>query len=480
MRRSPVSSAALISLKLSHARAIRETRALRGLVASTADPSQSVCMGDPPTEPLSELAANHRARNARAMSLAFALLSLVGTVSLLFLPNSQQLTDIVLANFGACIASLCAYLVMRSGRTTMGALVMIFSSLIQHVAITFNVLAVSTIPFFASVLVMIAATCLARRWLWPVFLGASLCIFLEWRIGRSLGFSNLELQGPYIAACILLSSTALVAWLHATNMERALERGRLYEREKSALQTRLDRASRMESLGRLAGGVAHDFNNLLSVMRGSAELLSLELERQGEVVRHELQEIDDAATKASELTQQLLDYSRQQPTARAAASLSDILRGMEAMMSRLLGRAASLSLVIEPVAFPAIVSATQIEQVLLNLVANARDAMAQKNESSGLVEVQLQKRDVRDGHALGLTPGVYAEISVVDQGTGIPDDVIGQIFEPFFTTKGGSGGTGLGLATSFAAVHEHGGTMSAENVEGGGARFLVLLPLTDP
>ena len=231
------------------------------------------------------------------------------------------------------------------------------------------------------------------------------------------------------------------------------------------LESRLVRAERLESLGRLAGGVAHDFNNLLSAIMGSCELLGLQA--RDEQMRERLSVIERAVDRAAGLTGQLLAFSRQLPRPPRPVNLTETLRSSLELLERVLGADITLD-VHAPEPAWILADPTQLEQIVINLSVNARDAMP----DGGRLSFRLGER-VREGVA-------YAELVVRDTGSGIPPENLERVFEPFYTTKTDQSGTGLGLATCHGIVHQYGGRITVESQLGQGTTFWIELPKTLP
>lgn len=244
--------------------------------------------------------------------------------------------------------------------------------------------------------------------------------------------------------------------------------------ERKQLEVQLQQAQRLESVGRLAGGIAHDFNNLLTVIIGCAELV-LGVNKGGDATE-EWEETLAAARRAAELTSQLLAFARQQPILPRIVDLNAIVRGVDALLRRVIGEHVKLQLETHLTPLPVNIDPGQFEQILVNLAVNARDAMPQ----GGTVRVTTNRRSVSESEArahLGLQAGDVAELSISDTGVGIPAGLREQIFEPFFTTKGPGRGTGLGLSMCYGIVRQAGGTIDVESTVGAGSRFTVLLPV---
>ncbi len=241
-------------------------------------------------------------------------------------------------------------------------------------------------------------------------------------------------------------------------------------------EEQLRHAQKLEAVGRLAGGVAHDFNNLLSVVLSYGEL-SLDALQPGDPLREDMEQIVTAARRATELTRQLLAFSRRQRLEPRVIDLNASLRSMEKLMRRLLGEDVELALELAPSLGRVHADPGQIEQVIMNLAVNSRDAMPR----GGKLRIVTRNLEVHAGSALterGVPAGSWVELDVIDTGDGMDDETLAHIFEPFFTTKPRDRGTGLGLSTVFGIVKQSGGHITALSQPGQGARFEILLPLT--
>jgi two-component system cell cycle sensor histidine kinase/response regulator CckA len=242
--------------------------------------------------------------------------------------------------------------------------------------------------------------------------------------------------------------------------------------DRRRLEERLVQAEKMEAIGRLAGGVAHDFNNLLTVITGYAEMLLARPEATG---REQLAEIAHAAAQASSLTRQLLAFSRRQVLHPRLVDLNEIVAGMEPMVRRLIGDDVSVAVRLGPNLAAVEADRAQLERVILNLAANARDAMpggGRLTIETANVELDPEYVESRgDG-----TPGANVVLAVSDTGAGMSEEVQRHLFEPFFTTKEPGAGTGLGLATVFGVVKQSGGSIYVYSEEGRGTTFKVYLP----
>jgi two-component system cell cycle sensor histidine kinase/response regulator CckA len=252
--------------------------------------------------------------------------------------------------------------------------------------------------------------------------------------------------------------------------DRARTEGVLRETE-----AQLRQAQKMEAVGRLAGGVAHDFNNLLTVIRGYSELL---LGRLGphDAMRKDMEEVKKAADRASGLTRQLLAFSRRQFIAAKVVDLNALVANMDGMLRRLIGEdIVELCAELDPVAGAIKADPGQIEQVIMNLVVNARDAMPK----GGRLTIETRNVTIGTGarlDAVGVEPGSYVLLAVRDTGHGMDAETRSHLFEPFFTTKEKGKGTGLGLSTVYGIVKQSGGSIVVESAPGRGATFRIYFP----
>jgi PAS domain S-box-containing protein len=247
--------------------------------------------------------------------------------------------------------------------------------------------------------------------------------------------------------------------------------------ERRALQEQLLQAQKMEAVGRLAGGVAHDFNNLLTVIIGYAELLRDRLaDRKDD--RHYAEGVWQAAKKATLVTQQLLAFSRKQVVTPRVIDLNKALEDVGKLLPRLIGEDIHISFQLAPDAGKIKIDPGQVEQVIINLAVNARDAMPRGGQLTFETgNVRLTAEDCRRLHDVG--PGNYLRFAVTDNGLGMDAATQSRIFEPFFTTKEKGEGTGLGLATVYGIVKQSAGDIALHSAPGNGARFEIFFPRVD-
>ena len=255
----------------------------------------------------------------------------------------------------------------------------------------------------------------------------------------------------------------------APAVERAIEEAAV-RRDRRRLEQQLLASQRLEAVGRLAGGVAHDFNNVLTAVLGSTELLLLDTPP-GAANREELEIIREAATHAQDLIRQLLAFSSRQALKPVVLDVNHLVKNVGKMLRRLIGENIELTTEPAPDVDSVCADPGQLEQVLVNLVVNARDAMPQ----GGRLTIATANLTVAEGAAL-LPPGRYVVLRVTDTGTGMDAATVERAFEPFFTTKPHGKGSGLGLATVYGIVRQSGGHVEVESVPGAGTTFRIHLP----
>jgi PAS domain S-box-containing protein len=246
------------------------------------------------------------------------------------------------------------------------------------------------------------------------------------------------------------------------------------EKEKEKLQEQLAQAQKMESVGRLAGGVAHDFNNMLGVILGHTEMAMDQLESNPSV-KDDLEEIRKAAQRSADLTRQLLAFARKQTIAPKVLDLNDTVTGMLKMLQRLIGEDIHLSWQPGASLWPVKMDPSQIDQILANLCINARDAI------TGVGRIGIQTKNVTCDEIscddiVDCNPGSYVLLTVNDNGSGIDPEIMTQIFEPFFTTKPQGQGTGLGLATVYGIIKQNRGFINVKSEKDKGTAFEIYMP----
>ena len=290
-----------------------------------------------------------------------------------------------------------------------------------------------------------------------------------------------ELAEPFSAEYRLIAADGRVVWVHDETVpvfdkdgERLFLQGFMLDvSDRKQLEEQLRHAQKLDAVGRLAGGIAHDFNNLLTAISGYAEFLLVRLD-EGDPRREDAVEIQRAADRATALTRQLLAFSRRQVLTPRALDLGEAVRGLDSLLGRLLGEHIALRTVTPEEETTIVADVSQVEQVLLNLALNARDAMPDGGALT--IDVSHVKIGHGDERHPTLLPGAYVSLAVSDTGTGIDAATRAHLFEPFFTTKEQGKGTGLGLATVYGIVLQSGGDVTVETEPGRGSTFTVLLP----
>jgi len=297
-------------------------------------------------------------------------------------------------------------------------------------------------------------------------------IIVSGTIGEETAVASLK-----AGACDFLIKGRLARLVPAIERERReaeLKRQRAVEH--AALEDELRQAQKIEAIGQLAGSVAHDFNNMLTAILGYAELLTEQIGPDKPIGR-DLQEIVAAAERAAALTRQLLAFGRKQSITPVAVSVNTVIEQLEPMLRRLITANISIQTSLAPDLNNVLADATQLEQVVLNLAVNARDAMP----GGGTLKIETRNESIShaDGERHpGSIPGDYVVVSVSDTGVGMPREVQSRIFEPFFTTKERGRGTGLGLAAVYGIVKQLNGNIWVYSEVGHGSVFKVYLPVT--
>jgi PAS domain S-box-containing protein len=288
-----------------------------------------------------------------------------------------------------------------------------------------------------------------------------------------LSLSAVDAGGAVLVTAVVREATERLA---------AAERQRLRSQaERDRLERQVQQSRRLESLGQLAGGVAHDFNNLLGVICSYAEFAADEVRKAaGEPwgsVLADIEQVQLAAERASGLTHQLLAFARREVVQPQVLSLNEVVTGVLALLRRTLGEHVELVTGLDPGLGRVLADPGQVEQVLVNLAVNARDAMS----GGGRLAIETGNVDVDAGYAadrVNLAAGRYAALKVSDSGTGMTAEVLGRAVEPFFTTKPKGQGSGLGLATTYGIVTQAGGDLRIYSEPGLGTTVTVLLPVT--
>jgi PAS domain S-box-containing protein len=244
--------------------------------------------------------------------------------------------------------------------------------------------------------------------------------------------------------------------------------------EQKHLQEQFYQAQKMEAVGRLAGGIAHDFNNVISAILCYSSLI-MELLGDKDAVRNDILEIVKAGERASALSRQLMTFSRKKVLQIRRVAVNDLVSNLEKLLRHIIGEDIKLKTVLDPDVRDIMADSGQMEQIIMNLVINARDAMP----DGGTIMISTESRRLTEHSHVSAPPGDYLCLSIMDTGTGIDEQTMEHVFEPFFTTKSEDLGTGLGLSIVYAIVEQHRGFVNVESRMGEGSTFKIFIPFSD-
>ena len=298
------------------------------------------------------------------------------------------------------------------------------------------------------------------------------------RIARYLGIALLVVMGALVLVILSFSQRALAranAELEVRAENLALLNAQLQREmeERRKTEEALRQSQKMEAIGQLSGGIAHDFNNLLMIAMGNLQLLQKRLGEEAKPLARYIESAEEGLRRAASLTQRLLAFARRQPLTPRPVNLSVLIDGMRELIHQSVGGHIELSLKLDA-SWPTLCDVNQMENVILNLAINARDAMPDGGKLS------IETRDIADMapplHDEGFVSGDYVELRVQDSGTGMDEETRRQAIDPFFTTKPMGQGTGLGLSTAFGFVRQSGGYLGIESAPGAGTTITILLP----
>lgn len=294
--------------------------------------------------------------------------------------------------------------------------------------------------------------------------------------GRVLELEGLRKNGEVFPVDLRLSSFKVGTQINFTGTIRDITERKMAEEEKEHIQNQLNQSQKMEAIGRLAGGIAHDFNNVLTSISGNAEL-AMEDVKKDDPIYQRLEEIRLSVVHASRLTRQLLLFSRGHTFELTPININMTAENLLMMLKRLIGEDIEIRMALAPDVWPVLADEGNIEQVLLNLAVNARDAMPE----GGRLDISTINMEITDESARTMSdarPGRFVCITVKDSGTGMDKNTLPHIFEPFYTTKDPGKGTGLGLAVVYGIVTQHGGWITVESTPGIGTTFMTYLPVS--
>jgi signal transduction histidine kinase len=422
-----------------------------------------------------ELDRRRRMRNTRALGLGFAVLTGLMPVPMWLAGIDVRVAIVTLSaafGFGA---------IAWATRTRWGGLAAALLNVFLAAVLFAGVAANGQIgpgPAFVGFSLFVAVATLPLRGVIAAGVAGALNVAAMSFVAR--GVPQIE-ETPAIALtyglalCIVTTLLGVVATTNArAAIEQLVERERravAAEEEKRALVMQLEQAQKMDALGRMAAGVAHDFNNLLTVISAATSMARRELPKES-VGWELLGDAEQATSGAAALTARLLAFSRKAPVATEVVDARKALGGLTELLPRALGPSVSLKVDLSGELPPVVAAPAQLEQVLLNLAINARDAMPK----GGTMSIVARARQLGEGEENECKPGTWLEVAVSDTGTGMSKDVMAHIFEPFFTTKPPGKGTGLGLSTCYGIIRQLGGFIRVQSEVGEGTTFRVLLP----
>jgi PAS domain S-box-containing protein len=260
-----------------------------------------------------------------------------------------------------------------------------------------------------------------------------------------------------------------------TRLRREMAERQRSQEERLELEAQLRQAQKMEALGRLTGGIAHDFNNLLTVMLANAELVGHSLPPEYQHLLEELDQLQSAGRKARDLVKKLLGFARQEELSLKSVDLSKIITDLERVLRRLIPETIAIELTTESTCDRVLADPMAVEQIVINLATNARDAMP----NGGTLRIELERVEVNATYALsrpGSVPGEYCCVRVRDTGVGMDEEVVRRVFEPFFTTKPPDSGTGLGMSMIYGLMNQQGGFVDLESEKGKGTVVKLFFP----
>jgi signal transduction histidine kinase len=422
-----------------------------------------------------ELDLRRRLRNVRALTLAFTVISALLLGALLAVGMDPS---VIAVTAGAIPLFAVGAVLARSERW--GRVVAVLLNAFLLTALFAAVAANRQLgpgPAFVGFSLFVAAATLPLRGVVVSGVVGALVVVAEGYVSRDepqLVQSPATATTYGLALCLV---TTVLSVIQARNSRRALVQVVDRERQAIALASQLQQSQKMDALGRMAAAVAHDFNNLLTVIRAAVTLASSDVPAES-VSNEALRAADKASMDAASLTKRLLAFARKPLQELEVIDSRGVLAALAELLPRAIGPDVRLDLRLDDELPPIVAAPAQVEQVLLNLAINARDAMPR----GGTLTLAARSRAApSNGGATGAAPsGEWLELKVSDTGFGMDDSVMAHLFEPFFTTKPVGMGTGLGLSTCYGIVTQLGGTIRADSVVGQGTTFTILLPRADP
>ena len=303
-----------------------------------------------------------------------------------------------------------------------------------------------------------------------VGIGAIFMGFIAFQAIRQFAYAKRQAETEFDRAEVLEIAVAQ----RTGELQEAYDALRAEAEERQAAEAQLRQVQKMEAVGQLTGGIAHDFNNMLAVVVGGIDLARRRLNGPRREVMNHLNNAMEGATRAAALTRRLLSFARSEPLLPERVDPAALVSGMSDLLDRTLGERIHVEVDVAPDAWPIYVDSHQLENAIVNLAVNARDAM----EGQGLMRVATRNVTLAANEVGDIQPGEYVRISVSDTGSGMTEEVLERAFEPFFTTKPVGKGTGLGLSQIFGFAHQSGGEVGIESKPGKGTTVSIYLPRT--
>jgi signal transduction histidine kinase/CheY-like chemotaxis protein len=292
--------------------------------------------------------------------------------------------------------------------------------------------------------------------------------------GKVLELEGMRRSGEVFPIELIVSSFKVGSVVSFTGSIRDITERKSAEKEKALIERQLNQSQKLEAVGRLGGGVAHDFNNILTSIRGNAELALDDMEAD-DPVSVRFKEIIESVEHASKLTRQLLLFSRNQPFEPLPLNINNTIASIMKMLERLISTEIEITTTLAEEVWTIEADAVNIEQVVMNLAVNARDAMGE----GGRLDIKTENVTIDPAEAAktpNAKPGRAVCLTIKDSGAGMAPDTVSHIFEPFFTTKGAGKGSGLGLAVVYGIVKQHGGWITVKSSPGTGSAFSIFIP----
>ncbi|HEY5146171.1 MAG TPA: ATP-binding protein [Polyangiaceae bacterium] len=423
-----------------------------------------------------------RAGNARALSTGMAVISALMALGLRLVGGDAR---VVVVTAIASVAFAGCALLARTGHAKTAALLLNGLLLLVIFAGAAVNRQIGPGPAFVGFSLFVAAATLPMRGVVVAGLAGAFTIAGMSYVARNEPQAGVPPGSALTYGLTLCFVTTLLSVVQAIHTRRALTQvvereqralaaeARAHESlaENRALASQLQQAQKMDALGRMAAAVAHDINNMLTVIRAALTLAEWEMPEPS-AARGALQDADQAIASVAGLTQRLLAFSRKSATPAQRVDAHKALSGLADLLPRVLGPSVTLDLRIGDELPPIVAAPVHLEQILLNLAINARDAMP----GGGTLRIVARARRLAEGEERDCCAGDWLELEAIDTGSGISDDVMPHLFEPFFTTKPAGQGTGLGLSTCYGIVRQLGGTIRATSAPGERTTFTVLLP----